>query len=64
MIVELLADASIPLPVKRCAVPDKWLYAYGTRDVLHGERGLDKGSLVRMVVTWMQTELNSLGSVS
>ena len=58
MIVELLADASILFPVKRCAVSDELLYAYGTRDVLHRERGLDKDSLAKTVIAWVYKDLN------
>jgi transketolase len=59
LIDELLADASIFIPVKRCAVPDELLYAYGTRDILHFERRLDKDSLVRTVDEWVHERSES-----
>jgi len=54
LIVEFLADASIPMPVKRCAISDELLYAYGTRDTLHHERRLDKDSLVTTIAEWLR----------
>jgi len=53
-IVELLADAGVHKPVKRCAISDELLYAYGTRNSLHLERRLDKEGLVNALQEWVQ----------
>ena len=53
LIVELMADARMLKGVKRCAISDELLYAYGTRDNLQRECGLDKESLVAAIKEWM-----------
>ncbi len=54
LIVELLADANVSRPVKRCAILDECLYAYGVREALQRERQLDKDSLVELIKKWIQ----------
>ncbi len=52
IIAELLADANLTIPLKRFAITDALLYAYGARSNLHRERGLDKNSVVKAVLEW------------
>ena len=54
LIIELLIDARLPIPVKRCAIPDERLYAYGPRDALHRACQLDKDSLTATIVDWLR----------
>jgi len=52
LIIELLVDADVQRPVKRCAISDELLYAYGNRDALQMERQLDKEGLVTAIEEW------------
>jgi transketolase len=50
IIAELLVDFDISIPLKRLAVEDTLLYCYGTRDNLHRRQGIDRESIVRLIV--------------
>ncbi len=52
IVAELMADENILLPLKRFAISDASLYAYGERDNLHRERGLDTASIVAAILGW------------
>lgn len=52
IIVEILSDHGLCLPVKRFGIVDKQLYAYGIRDKLHKQRGIDTESIVRAIQAW------------
>ena len=52
MVAEMLAECGPRVPFKRMAVEDAQLYAYGSRDRLHRQRGLDADSMVRQVLRW------------
>jgi transketolase len=54
MIAEMLADLAINIPLKRLAIEDKFLCAYGVRENLHRERGLDTESIVEFIIKWLQ----------
>lgn len=54
IIAELLVDFDTRIPLKRLAIEDKLLYCYGARDNLHRERGLDKGSIVKLIMKWLE----------
>jgi transketolase len=52
-VAEAMADAGIVRPLRRFAIADHLLYAYGDRDALHEERGLDAGHVTDGVVEWL-----------
>ena len=52
LVAEELADAEMLLPLKRAAISDAQLYAYGLRDRLHAERRLDRQSLCHDIAGW------------
>jgi transketolase len=52
IIAEILTDANLFLPFKRLAIADDLLYAYGIRENLHLQRGLDQDSVVRTILEW------------
>ena len=54
LVAEAMADADIVKPLKRFAIADSMLYAYGGRDRLHKERGLDTQSLTMDLADWLQ----------
>lgn len=53
IILEAISDAGLCCLTKRFGIGDSQLYAYGIRDVLHRERGLDTVSIVQSIQTWM-----------
>lgn len=53
IILEAISDAGLCCATKRFGIDDHQLYAYGIRDVLHQERGLDATSIVNTICTWM-----------
>lgn len=66
VVTEALADAGMLRPVKRAAIADKQLYAYGTRDRLHADRRLDAASLVDDLSSWLvslRTSVSRSGAV-
>jgi len=54
IVAELIADENLMLPLKRVAIKDEQLYAYGARENLHLDRGLDVGSAVDGVKDFLQ----------
>jgi transketolase len=54
IIAELLTDHHVFVPLKRLAIEDESLYAYGIRETLHWERGLDKESVSTLIMNWLQ----------
>ncbi|KAA0677916.1 1-deoxy-D-xylulose-5-phosphate synthase [Azospirillum brasilense] len=52
VVAEAMADAGVLKPLKRFAIPDELLYAYGERDTLHVERGLDVDGIAEALARW------------
>jgi transketolase len=52
LVAELVVDAGLRVPVKRIAGPDAHLYAYGPRDWVHAQCGLDTDAIVRTILAW------------
>ena len=52
IIAEILADTNAFIPFKRLSIEDDLLYAYGMRESLHCERGLDQDSVVKTILEW------------
>jgi len=52
IVAEALADCDLLKPLKRIAISDEQLYAYGLRDRLHQERRLDCRSASSDISTW------------
>jgi len=55
-ILETLADLGLALPVKRFGITDPQLYAYGVRNDLHWQRGLDLATLCHATLRWLRGE--------
>lgn len=53
LVAEALADGDLLKPLKRIAIADEKLYAYGPRDRLHRDRRLDSESLCSDVMAWL-----------
>ena len=53
LVAETLADAGILRPLKRFAIPDHQVFAYGDRAALHEQRGLDTVSAVAALTEWL-----------
>ena len=53
IIAEIVADFNVKIPMKRLAIEDHLLYCYGIRDKLHEESGLDKDSIVQLIIEWL-----------
>jgi transketolase len=53
IIAELITDNYLSVRLKRIAVNDEDLYTYGNRDTLHLKLGLDRDSLVAIVVDFI-----------
>ncbi len=53
ILLEAISDAGLCCATKRFGISDHQLYAYGIRDVLHQERGLDTTNIVQTICTWM-----------
>jgi transketolase len=51
IIAELMADQNLLLPLKRIAIKDDQLYAYGVRDKLHQDRKLDVDGIVNIILS-------------
>jgi transketolase len=51
-VVEFVSDNELACRVKRVAIAEEKLYAYGLRDRLHEERGLSTNRLVDTVAAW------------
>ena len=47
---ELITDSYLNCKLKRIAIKDELLYAYGNREALHLERGLDKKSILNTII--------------
>lgn len=56
LVAESMADLDIVKPLKRFAIDDDKLYAYGTRDRLHKERGLDRAFIAATLTTWLDNK--------
>jgi transketolase len=54
IIAEAMADGDLVKPLKRFAISDGKLYAYGTRDRLHAERRLDAPSMATDLSEWLR----------
>jgi transketolase len=54
IVAETLMDAGCLLPLKRLAIDDPQLYAYGMRDIMLCERGLDADGAAAAVATWLK----------
>ncbi|MGA1868168.1 MAG: transketolase family protein [bacterium] len=52
IMAEILADAHICIPLQRFAIKDEGLYAYGIRENLLRECGLDKESIIQELLAW------------
>ena len=55
IIAELIADNNLLIPLKRIAIADNQLYAYGVRDKLHLERGLDIETITEDVLNFVKS---------
>jgi transketolase len=53
IILEAISDAGLCCATKRFGIGDHQLYAYGIRELLHQERGLDAENIVQTIRTWM-----------
>ena len=53
IMLEIISDAGLCIPVKRFGITDSQLYAYGLRNTLHQQRGLDPDSIVGTIQTWI-----------
>jgi len=53
IILEVLSDQGLCIPVKRFGIADGQLYAYGMRDTLHKQRGIDTESIVHTLHAWL-----------
>lgn len=53
LVAELLADHGQLRPLKRFAIADELVYAYGDRKALHGQQGLDAESAAASLCTWL-----------
>ncbi len=53
MIAEYMADEGLLRPLKRLAIEDHHVYAYGERGPLHGQRGLDADGIAETVQSWL-----------
>lgn len=53
IIAEIMADNEIYVPLKRFGISDDQLYAYGLRDTLHQERGINMDSVVKSILAWV-----------
>ena len=54
IVAELIADQNLLIPLKRIAIKDEHLYAYGVRDKLHLDRGLDAQTISEDVKNFLQ----------
>jgi transketolase len=61
LVAEAMADVGIVKPLLRFAIDDDLLYAYGLRDRLHAERGLDHDRLYADISRWYRHICNSAG---
>lgn len=52
IIAEILTDSNTWIPFKRFAIEDNMLYAYGVRENLHRERGIDTDNVVKTILAW------------
>ena len=52
IVAEILTDNNIWIPFKRLAIEDNMLYAYGVRENLHRERGIDTDNVVKTILAW------------
>jgi transketolase len=50
---EAMADLGMLKRLKRLGIPDDQLYAYGGRERLHADRGLDAPALARSLAAWL-----------
>ncbi|MBU0477594.1 1-deoxy-D-xylulose-5-phosphate synthase [bacterium] len=53
-VVENLTDNGISIPIKRIGVPDKYYYAYGNRDDINLECGLDTETVAKIILKWVK----------
>jgi len=53
-IAETIGDNDMCIPLKRFGISDNQLYAYGLRDALHQERGINRVSVLESILTWMR----------
>jgi transketolase len=53
IILELISDEDLGIMVKRFGIEDSQLYAYGKRDTMHYERGIDSVSITESIKSWL-----------
>lgn len=58
LIAETMSDLQILKPLKRFGITDQFLYAYGVRNQLHAERGLDAETVSKAIIK-LFSEMNS-----
>ena len=63
IVAEALADCDLLKPLKRIAIADEQLYAYGSRDRLHRERRLDCESVCSEISAWFNQKKRTEVSV-
>lgn len=56
-IAELVVDNELPCRVKRAAIAESLLYAYGQRKTLHEQRGLCVKALGEAALNWLRREI-------
>lgn len=54
LVAEFMADEGLLRPLLRLAIDPALVFAYGDRDRLHGERGLDVDGAVARIEAWMR----------
>ena len=54
IVAETLMDSGRLVPLKRLAIEDPQLYAYGLRDTMHRERGLDAEGAAVTIADWLR----------
>jgi transketolase len=54
IVAEAMADVNLIKPLKRIAIADSQLYAYGLRDRLHRDRGLDREGVTVAILSWLR----------
>jgi transketolase len=53
IVADIMTDKSLMIPLKKIAIQDNLLYAYGNRERLHRERRLDSDSVVKIITEWL-----------
>lgn len=53
-VAELLVDNGKMIPLKRIGIPDKYYYAYGSRNDIQSLCGLDADSITKTILAWLE----------